>query len=131
MDLFWKTIAIAFVTVILSLTLERQGKDFSLLLTLAAAGMMAMVAAGYLEPVLVFLGQLEELGDINNGLLLTLLKILGIGLTGEIASSVCDDGGSSSLGKEIRMLSNAAVFYLSVPVFSSVIDLIRLLIWNS
>ena len=67
MDLFWKTIAIAFVTVILSLTLERQGKDFSLLLTLAAAGMMAMVAAGYLEPVLEFLGQLEELGDISNG----------------------------------------------------------------
>ena len=76
MDLFWKTIAIAFVTVILALALERQGKDFSLLLTLAASGMIAMVAAKYLEPVLKFLGQLEELGDINNGLLLTLMKIL-------------------------------------------------------
>lgn len=131
MDLFWKTIAIAFVAVILALALERQGKDFSLLLTLAASGMIAMVAAKYLEPVLKFLGQLEELGDINNGLLLTLMKILGVGLTGEIASAVCNDGGNSSLGKGIRMLSNAAVFYLSVPVFSSVIDLIRLLVWNS
>ena len=91
----------------------------------AFARTAAAAFAAQLDPTL------EELGDINNGLLLTLLKILGIGLTGEIASSVCDDGGSSSLGKGIRMLSNAAVFYLSVPVFSSVIDLIRLLIWNS
>lgn len=128
MDTYWKTIGIVFISVILALALDKQGKDFSILLTLAATGMIAIVAANYLDSVLVFLGELEEIGDINNQVLLTLLKILGIGLTGEIASAVCADGGSSSIGKGIRLLSNAAILYLSVPILSSLIDLLKLIL---
>lgn len=125
MDIFWKTVGIALITAILSLVLERQGKDFSLMITLSASVMIAMAAAQLLEPVTAFLSQLEALGDLNSSLLLILLKILGVGLTGEIAASVCTDSGNASLGKGLRFLSNAAILYLSIPLFSSLIELIQ------
>lgn len=130
MDIFWKTIGASLVTVILALSLERQGKDFSLLITLSSAVMIAMIAAKLLEPATVFFSELESLGDLNSKILLILLKIFGVGFSGEIAASVCVDAGNSAIGKGLLFLTNAAILYLSIPVFTSFIDLIRQIIGN-
>lgn len=123
MDLFWKTVGAALLSAILTLVLERQNRDYSLLVTVAASAMISIAAAKLLEPVLDFLGQLEALGELSSDLLLSLIKVFGIGMTGEIAASVCNDAGNTSLGKGLRFLANAAILYLSVPVFSSLTDL--------
>ena len=123
MDVFWKTVGAALVSTILILALERQNRDYSILVTIAASAMVPIAAARLLEPVISFLGELESLGNLSSDLLLTLIKVFGIGMTGEIAASVCNDAGNSSLGKGLRFLSNAAILYLSIPVFSSLTDL--------
>lgn len=123
MDVFWKTVGAALVSTILILALERQNRDYSILVTIAASAMVTIAAARLLEPVISFLGELESLGNLSSDLLLTLIKVFGIGMTGEIAASVCNDAGNSSLGKGLRFLSNAAILYLSIPVFSSLTDL--------
>lgn len=123
MDIFWKTLGAALISTILVLVLERQNRDFSLLVTLAASIMIAIAAGKLLEPVIDFLGELEDLGNLSGDMLLCLIKVFGIGMTGEIASSVCSDAGNSSLGKGLRFLTNAAILYLSIPIFSSLTDL--------
>lgn len=123
MDLFWKTVGAALISAILTLTLERQNRDYSLLITVAASAMVSIAAAKLLEPVLSFLGQLEAMGGLSSDLLLSLIKVFGIGMTGEIAASVCNDAGNTSLGKGLRFLANAAILYLSIPVFSSLTEL--------
>ncbi len=104
MDIFWKTLAAALVSAILTLALDRQNRDFSLLVTVAACGMIAIVTAKFLSPVLDYLGQLESLG--------------------EMAAAVCTDAGNSSLARGLRFLSNAAILYLSIPIFSSLTSLL-------
>ena len=121
MDIFWKTLAAALVSAILTLALDRQNRDFSLLVTVAACGMIAIVTAKFLSPVL---GQLESLGDLRSDLLLALVKIFGIGMSGEMAAAVCTDAGNSSLARGLRFLSNAAILYLSIPIFSSLTSLL-------
>ncbi len=123
MELFWKTLSAALVSAILVLILERQNRDFSLLVTLAASAMIAIAAARLLEPVIDFLGELEALGDLSSDMLLALIKVFGIGMTGELAASVCADAGNSSLGKGLHYLTNVAILYLSIPIFSSLTDL--------
>lgn len=123
MELFWKTVGATLISAILILVLERQNRDYSILLTVAASAMVSIAAAKLLEPVLDFLGQLEALGGLSSDLLLSLIKVFGIGMTGEIAASVCNDAGNTSLGKGLHFLANAAILYLSVPVFSSLMEL--------
>lgn len=124
MELFWKTVGATLISAILILVLERQNRDYSILLTVAASAMVSIAAAKLLEPVLDFLGQLEALGGLSSDLLLSLIKVFGIGMTGEIAASVCNDAGNTSLGKGLHFLANSAILYLSVPVFSSLMELI-------
>lgn len=125
MDVFWKALGTALVSVVLTLALERQSKDFSLLLTLAVCGMTGIAAVTFLRPVLDYLGELCAMADLQQGMLYALLKVFGIGMSGEIAASVCSDAGNSSLGKGLRFLSNAAILYLSIPIFSSLMDLLN------
>ena len=125
MGYFWKGTAAALVAVVLGLTLEKQGKDFSVVLSLAVCGMLASAAFVYLEPVLDFLWELEALANLREDMLDILLKAVGIGLVAELACVVCTDGGNASLGKQVQLLGSAAILYLSLPVFRSLLHLIQ------
>ena len=125
MGYFWKATAAVLMAVILSLALEKQGKDFSVILTLAVCGMAASVAFLYLEPVLDFLWELEAMADLREDMLGILLKAVGIGLVAELASVICSDGGNASLGKQMQLLGSAVILYISLPVFRSLLQLIQ------
>lgn len=125
MTLFWKTLGLAMVALILALVVGKREKDFGLLVTLAACCALAGAAAEYLAPVLDFFRELEAAAGISSDMLGLLLKALGIGLVGEIGGAVCADGGNGSLAKQLQILSNAAIAYLSLPIFSGLLELIR------
>ena len=78
-----------------------------------------------LEPVLDFLRELETLGDLQGDMLGILLKAVGIGLVSEIAGLVCTDAGNGSLGKTLQMLGSVVILYLSLPIFTAMLELIR------
>lgn len=125
MSLFWKATGLILLALVLGLVLGKPGKDFALLLTAAACCMTAVAAVTYLEPVLDFFRELEAVGDLQGEMLGILLKAVGIGLVSEIAGMVCSDGGNGSLSKQLQLLGSAAILYLSIPIFSSLLRLIQ------
>lgn len=83
------------------------------------------ITVSYLNPVCTFLKRLTALGDLYDNSLSILLRALGIGLTAEITSMLCKDSGNDSLTKAIQLLGAAAILYVSIPVFTSVLELIQ------
>lgn len=125
MELYWKTTAGLMITAVLVLTLGRQEKDISLLLGMAACVMAVIAGLSFLEPVLQLLWQLEEMGDLQTGVMNILLKITGIGLVTEIGGMVLSDSGNTSLSRGLQLMGTAVILYLSVPVFETLMELIR------
>ena len=124
MGVFWKAAAAVLVSAVLQQALGKREKDIGVVLTIAVCCMVGMVVFHYLEPVLDLLWELENLGDLQDGLLGILLKGLGIGLVAEFAAMVCVDAGNGSLAKTIQMLGGTVILYLSVPVFRSLLELV-------
>lgn len=125
MEPFWKAAALALIAGVLSLTLKNQDKEYGLLLSIAACLMVTAITVTYLNPVFAFLKELETLGDLRGDMLAILIKALGVGLASEIASMICTDAGNASLTKAIQLLGGAVILYLSVPMFSALMDLIQ------
>ena len=125
MGIFWKAAAAALIAVILGLSLGKQEKDIGAILSMAVCCMVMVSTLVYLEPVLEFLRELEEAGELQGDFLGILLKALGIGLVAEIAATVCADAGNGSLGKTLHTLGGAVILYLSVPVFRGLLELLR------
>ncbi len=123
MEGFWKGAAAVVIAVILGLSM---GKGvFPLLVTLAASGMVAAAAMGFLEPVLELMYELERMADLPAQLLEPLLQAVGIALASEVVGKLCTDAGNASLGKSIELLGHAAVLYLSIPLVRTLMTLIR------
>ena len=125
MEPFWKAAALALIAGVLSLTLKNQDQESGLLLSIAACLMVTAITVTYLKPVYAFLKELETLGDLRGDMLAILIKALGVGLASEIASMICTDAGNASLTKAIQLLGGAVILYLSVPMFSALMDLIQ------
>lgn len=125
MDLFLKAAGAALVTVILALSLEKQRKDIGTVLTVAVCCMIGISLLTILEPVISFLYELQEYTNMDGNTLKLLLKLVGIALTAEISSVICTDAGCGSLGKSLQFLACGMILYLAIPVFRSLIDILR------
>lgn len=125
MDIIFKSSACAMIAVILGLAINRQGKDYAILLTLAVCAMIAMLALRYLEPVLDLFDTLREIGGLNNELVQILLKVLGVSLISQISCMICNDAGNSALAKTLQILTAAVILWLSLPLYNGLLELIK------
>lgn len=125
MDLFWKTTAAVLIAAILSQMISQREKDLSIVLCLMVCCMAAGIALEFLAPVFDFFSELEALGTLQDNALGILLKILAIGMISQIAATICSESGSSVLGKSLHILGTAVILYLSLPLFSALLDLLQ------
>lgn len=125
MSSFLQVVAGAMVAVVLGLSLSKQGKDIGLLLSMAVCTMVIVVAVGFLEPVLTFMEKLRTMGNLDADVIDTILKAVGIGIIAEIADMICTDSGNGALGKAIQILAGAVILWLSLPIMTSLIELVE------
>ena len=125
MDDFWKTTALVLLTVILSLSLDKTERDISAVMGIVALCIAACTAVTILEPVLNYLVELQSLVHLPDDLISILMKAVGIALVAELSASICADAGNASLGKILQILGGAVVLTLSVPMFRTLMTIIR------
>ena len=122
---FFQVIGGVLIAVIMSLTLSKLNKDISALLGIGVCCMVMVAMAAYLEPVIDFVNQLQQTGNLDLSMLKIMLKAAGIGIVAEIAGLICSDSGNAALGKAIQVLSAAVVLWLSIPMFQSLLELVQ------
>lgn len=124
MELFLKITAGVLLSVILILTVGKWEKDIAVVLGIAVCSMTAFAAMTVLQPVADFLYELELSADLQGYSLGTLMKIVGVGLIGELVCAICQDAGNSSLGKQVQLLASVVILKLSIPMMQTLMDLI-------
>ena len=125
MDDFWKTTALVLLAVILSLSLDKTERDISAVMGIVALCIAACAAVTILNPVLNYLVELQRLFHLPDDLISILMKAVGIALVAELSASICADAGNASLGKMLQILGGAAVLTLSVPMFRTLMTIIK------
>lgn len=130
MDIFLKITAGVFVSLIVCLVLAKQNKDMGTLVSIGVCCMVAVVALTYFQPVVEFLGKLQQMTGVDINLFRILIKAVGIALVGEIASMVCADAGQGAMGKVMQILASFTVLWLSLPLFTKLVELIENVLTN-
>lgn len=125
MDDFWKSIAVVLTSAILGLAIGKTEKDLSVLLTMTTCSIVGVITVNYLKPVLNLLKELTYMGQLQDNILMVILKSVGIALVSEFASMVCIDAGNNSLAKVLQLLGCSTIAFLSVPMIRSVLSLIE------
>ena len=125
MSIFLKSTVAILVALILYLILLKQGKDISSALTMVVCSILGIAAMEYLSPIVDFIYTLQELGNFDSQMLSIILRCVGIGLIAEITSMICADAGNTSMGKILQLLASLVVIWLSLPILTETVELIK------
>ena len=124
MSVFWKTAAGILTAIILWVNLNQSNKDTSVLMTLTVCAMAMMAAASFLQPVVSFVDKIQDIAKLEEGLVSTVLKVVGVGIIAEIAALISKDAGNESMGKALQFVSAGVVLWISIPVFEKLLALL-------
>lgn len=124
MNVFLRTIAGVLIALILWISLGKQNKDFSVLLSLVVCVMIFAVSESFLRPLVQFIKKLQVMGDLDGTMVTVVMKSVGIGIIGEICTLICKDAGNESLGKALQFLTATVVLWISIPVFEKLLTLL-------
>ena len=125
MTLFLQVCGGILLAVILVLTIKSHCGEIATVLAILVCCIAVFAAMSYLQPVLSFLQTLVQLGGLDTSMVNTLLKVTGIGILTEVSRLICKDAGNESMGKSMQLLGTAVILYLSVPLFTALLDLIQ------
>lgn len=125
MEIFEKAIAIIVLTVILGVTLGKTEKDIAVVLSVTACCIIMIIALQYLGEVIAFLWRLSRGSAVQIPPIDIILKITGIAMITEVTGQISTDAGNSSIGKAVEILGNAAILFLSLPLFESFLTIIQ------
>lgn len=124
MNLFLKSAAGILVALILWLSINKNSKEISVLLTLAVCAMVITATMTVFNPVIDFLYEIIEIGKIDSLYVSILLKVVGIGMISEICSIICKDAGNETLAKSLQFMTSIIVLWLSIPIFEKLLSLL-------
>ena len=125
MNDFYKSAAVVIIGLLLCLIVSGHKKEFSAIITIFVCVYLCYCAVEYLEPLISYSRKLRDLAGIDNQVFTILLKSSGIGILTEIITLICADAGFASIGKILQMVSCLVILWLSIPLFSSLLELIE------
>ena len=125
MDIFLKATCGILITLVLCLVISKQSKDISVLLTVIVCCMVSIAAMQHLQPVITFFEKIQSIGQLDPTFVRIVIRSVGIGLLSEIAGHICLDAGNAALGKTLQILASAVILWMSLPLFTKVIELIE------
>lgn len=125
MEQFFRAVALVLLAVVFVLILKNSAKGIGELLSLQVCCMVIGLAIRYIEPVMDFIDTVQQFGSLDRQVLNILLKVVGVSVTAEIAALLCDDSGNSAMGKAIQFLATATIIFLSLPMLTSLLQLIE------
>lgn len=121
MEIF-KILAICIITAVLAIVLKQQKAEYALMVALAGGTVVILyILKGILSPIEYINTKLLNSG-VKTEYFTVALKALGIGyITGFIAD-ICRDSGQVSLASKAELAGKCAIFILSVPLISAVLE---------
>lgn len=125
MDEFYQAVACVLLTVIVAMALDGHAGATSRILVILVSIMVLTAGIRYFRPVMNFLRTLSHMTGLQEEIIFSLMKTLGIAVTSEIAVLICNDSGHSSLGKALQMMANGIILWLSLPMFQGLLDLLQ------
>lgn len=123
-----KISAIGMTGAVLSIIIKTYKPEYSIHVVITTVLLLFLIILYKLSSVFSFLESIYS--QINYGKIYfpVILKVLGIAYISDFVSQICRDAGEGAIANKIELAGKVLIFYLSLPVMVSVIELINRLL---
>lgn len=119
-----KIIGIGLVALVIIIILKQYRPEYAIYVSIIAGILILFLAIEKLSGIINLLQSISDKTYINKQFLGILLKITGIAIITEFAVSVCSDAGEKAIASKIEIGSKVVIITMSIPIISSLLELI-------
>ena len=119
-----KIVGIALISLIIIVLLKQYKKEFAIYISLLAGVLILLLVMDKFEGIIDLIRSIANKSSINTEFIGLILKITGIAFLTEFAVSICNDSGETALSNKIEIGSKIIIISMSIPIFSSLLELI-------
>ena len=119
-----KIIGVGLIALIIIIIIKQYRPEFTIYVSIAAGVIILLLIANKLTAIINLLTSLANRTSINNEFLTLLIKITGIAILTEFASSICKDSGETVIASKVDIGGKVIIIALSIPIISSLLETI-------
>ncbi len=109
---------------IAALVLKKDIPEMALALSLGIVMVLAYLLMSAIEPVVAFIRELADMANLQDGLLIPVIKCVGIAVVTKIAADLCRDARETAVASVIELAGVCVSLYLTIPLLRAVVNLI-------
>ena len=123
MDVVIKIAAIGIITAFCCLILKERSA-YSVLLGVLGGVSILLIILDYFFEIFDFFDSLISMTGLDNSIVKTVLKIVGIGYIIDFAADTAVDAGKEGLAKKIVFGGKVIIFCLIIPILTELMNLV-------
>ena len=123
--------AIGLAGTLLSLAVRSYRSEFSVYISIACGIILFMTVIAQFSDILSVVSDVFSRSGYANSYFPVLLKILAIAYLTDLISQVCRDAGENGIASKTEMAGKIFILYVSLPVFTSILSMIDILLRNA
>ena len=123
--------AIGLAGTLLSLAVRSYRPEFSVYISIACGIILFMTVIAQFSDILSVVSDVFSRSGYANSYFPVRLKILAIAYLTDLISQVCRDAGENGIASKTEMAGKIFILYVSLPVFTSILSMIDILLRNA
>lgn len=118
-----KIASICIVSAVVCKLFDKNSREFSLYIKIAAAAMILAFVFIYISPLIESIRTIFERSDSDGDYLKILFKATGICYISQFAADICKDSGENLLASQAEFAGRVGLMVTAIPLFEQVVDI--------
>lgn len=119
-----KVIGVALVSLVIIIIIKQYKPEFALYVSLVAGIIILSMAFTTISEIVDLIKSYADKASISNKFVFILLKITGIAILAEFATSICKDAGETAIASKLDIASKVIIISASIPIITSLLEVI-------
>lgn len=119
-----KIVIVALITIFLSSSLKSINSEISSMVSVCGGLIIFLLVVGELSNIILSLGEIVNLSNLDSGVISLALKIIGVGYITEFASDVAEDFGNKTLSSKVILGGKIVICSMSLPIIKKLLTVL-------
>ena len=119
-----KIAAIGLIGLLLASLIKTVNKDVSIYVVLATVTLLFIYIVGEISGVFIYLETIYNNVTYGREFFPIVIKVLAVAYIADFTSQLCKDAGEASIGSKIELAGKIIIFYMAMPIFTAILQLI-------
>lgn len=119
-----QVIGVGLVALVIVITLKQNKPEFVIFIELIAGVIIMSMCFDKISAVINYVYEISSKIKVSTKFVGIMLKITGIAILAEFATSICKDAGEAAIASKIEIGSKILIVTTSMPIISSLLEVV-------